>query len=119
RQWSGRLECAITLDRLHAQRVGQVEASAPSGVYSEILAPSLVSSLEGHPQAALAVKYRRTARLEIGAGGHRDRLLHFDRFAEAHQARVDVVVALIVGIPCDRNLTTRPGGDGRIPVAGR
>ena len=102
------LQCVVALDNLHPQRVPQIEADTLALVHAEVLAPPLVGALERHPQPALTVERGGTARLEIRTGGDGHRLLHLDRFAEAHHARVDVVVALIVRVPGDRDLPRGP-----------
>ena len=73
------------------------------------------------PKTILAVEHDGTARFEAVARGNRHRGIHADtrgaRKIGAQAAEIDVVIALVVGVPGDGHVAIRRGGDRGIPIA--
>src|SRR5262249_5839722 len=94
-----------------------VQGKARGVVGAEVLAPARAGHFVGDPQPALWVICEGTAAFEIRGCRDRDRIIEPDSITEPGAAHIDVVVALVVGVPTDGDFTAGAGSDGRIPIA--
>ena len=83
---------------------------------SGVLAPVHAALVVGGPQAIAGVDRQRHVRfVQFGCGDGPD----ITPLGTVPRPEQNVVVALVIGVPCDVDLAILTGGDHRLPIIGR